>query len=68
MDTQTFYEIVEAVRPIIEKKQTRFCTPVSAEEQVAITLRYLATGESYRSLEYAFRTSHCLISLIVPQV
>lgn len=68
MDTDTFYEIVEAVRPLIEKKQTHLRETVSSEERVAITLRYLATGESYRSLDFAYRVSYSLISKFVPEV
>lgn len=67
MDT-TFYEIVEAVRPFASKKQTHLRQPVSVKNRVAITQRYLATGESFRSLEYTFRVSHSLISKFVPEV
>ena len=30
-------------------------SPISAEEKLAITLRYLATGESLNSFKYQFR-------------
>ncbi len=33
-----------------------------------ITLRFLATGMSFRSLQYGFRVSHNTISLFVPEV
>ena len=36
--------------------------------KLAITLRYLATGNSYKSLEYDFRVANSTISLFVPQV
>ena len=35
---------------------------------MAIALRYVATGESYTSLEFRFRVSNQLISSIVPEV
>ena len=36
--------------------------------KLAITLRYLATGNSYRSLAFDFRVGHNTISLFVPEV
>ncbi|XP_060861851.1 uncharacterized protein LOC132938875 [Metopolophium dirhodum] len=39
--------------------------PIQPDEKLAVTLRYLATGESFRSLSFAFRISHSYISLIV---
>ncbi|XP_008189913.1 uncharacterized protein LOC103311881 [Acyrthosiphon pisum] len=42
--------------------------PITPKEKLAVTLRYLATGESYRSLAFNFRISHCEISNIVKEV
>ncbi|XP_060855835.1 uncharacterized protein LOC132933587 [Metopolophium dirhodum] len=39
--------------------------PISPAEKLAVTLRYLATGESLRSLSFAFRISHCYLSNII---
>lgn len=41
---------------------------ISAADRLALTLRYLATGESFRSLQYVFRIPHNTISTIVPEV
>ena len=46
---------IEKVRPFITKHTTKFGTPIPAEECLAITLRYLATGKTYKSLMYQFR-------------
>ncbi|XP_050063324.1 uncharacterized protein LOC126552659 [Aphis gossypii] len=43
----------------------RIKNPISSDEKLAVTLRYLATGESFRSLSFAFRISHSYISIIV---
>ena len=36
--------------------------------KVAITMRYLASGDSYHSLMYAFRVPHNTISKFIPEV
>ena len=42
--------------------------PISAEEKLAITLRFLATGESYASLMYQFRIHRITIARFIPVV
>lgn len=42
--------------------------PLEPGIKLAITLRFLATGASYRDLAYAFRVPHNTISLFVPEV
>ena len=63
---EIFREIVERVTPRIRRNVTYWRRPISPGLRVAITLRYLATGESYRSLSYQFRVAPNTISLIVP--
>ncbi|XP_046395776.1 putative nuclease HARBI1 [Ischnura elegans] len=41
---------------------------ISAEKRLSLTLRFLATGETYRSLMYATRIHHSTISKIIPEV
>lgn len=36
--------------------------------KLVITLRFLATGNSYQSLEFSFRVAHNTISVLVPEV
>ena len=42
--------------------------PLEPGLKLVITIRYLATGISYRALEFDFRVAHNTISLFVPEV
>ena len=68
MNTETFDELMRLVYPALQKSQTRFPKPLSVEERLACTLRFLATGETYTSLQYQFRISKSAISIFVPEV
>ena len=68
MDNVLFEEIVEKVGPKITKKDTILRKALDPGLKIAITLRYLATGNSYLDLSYAFRVAPNTISLIVKDV
>lgn len=55
LDEILFNLLVNKVTPLIKRKTTRFRTPVSPRDRVAVTLRYLATGNSMTDLHYTFR-------------
>jgi len=52
----------------ISKKDTAFRKAISVQERLALTLCFLASGDSYVSLRYLFRISKQAISCIVPEV
>jgi hypothetical protein len=52
----------------ISKKDTAFRKAISVQERLALTLRFLASGDSYINLQYLFRISKQAISCIVPEV
>ncbi|XP_046409143.1 putative nuclease HARBI1 [Ischnura elegans] len=68
MDNNNFRELLELVSPLISKRDTILRECISAKHRLAVTLRFLATGESYKSLQYSTRIAHNTISLFVPQV
>ena len=68
MKPGTFDEIYQKVKPLIEKKNTNMRNTISAHARLCITLRFLASGVSYRELMYAFRGSVSSILQIIPQV
>ena len=44
------------------------CRPISPEEKIAITLRFLATGVTFHSLIYQFRVHRVSMGKFVPEV
>lgn len=56
------------ISSLIQKEDTNYRAAISPLERLLLTLRFLATGDSYTSLMYLFRISKQAISLIVPEV
>ncbi|KAJ8929451.1 hypothetical protein NQ314_017862 [Rhamnusium bicolor] len=63
MNVSTFYELLHLISPHITKRSAR--PSISAEQRLAITLRFLATGDQVLSIALAFRigesTAHEII-------
>ena len=68
LDYETFHEILQRIEGRITKTPNNYRTPLSAGIKLAITMRYLATGDSYHSLVYGFRVAHNSISKVIIQV
>ena len=68
MNTATFDELLARVGPTITKKTTCMRIPISPEEKLAVTIRFLATGESFESLQYQYRIHRTTIAQFVPEV
>ncbi|XP_055921572.1 putative nuclease HARBI1 [Eupeodes corollae] len=67
MDEECFNEILKLVEPLILKETTQMRDPIDPRESLAMLLRFLATGESYRSLDFQTRLSHSFISKFIPR-
>ncbi|CAI6355142.1 unnamed protein product [Macrosiphum euphorbiae] len=63
-----FEELLRLVAPKISKKNTNYRAAIPPSIRLAVTLRYLATGDSFTSLMYLFKISKQSISTIVPEV
>ncbi|CAB4003682.1 Hypothetical predicted protein, partial [Paramuricea clavata] len=68
MDTSKFECLLEKVEMKLTRKDTNMREAIPAGERLALSLRFLATGESYSSLHYQFRISVSSFALIVPEV
>ena len=57
MDSSLFTILLDQVKPLIERQDMNRMKCIGGGERITITLRFLATGESFRSLQYLFRVS-----------
>ena len=63
-----FIELLNIIGPSIQKKDTPMRMSIPPGERLALTLRYLATGESFQSLSFQFRIGKSTIAEIVLDV
>ena len=62
-------EMIKArLEPRLARQTTNYRAPISVWEKLALTIRYLATGESYTSLSCQFRVGRSTISKFLPDV
>ncbi|KAJ8943663.1 hypothetical protein NQ318_005665 [Aromia moschata] len=52
-DSDTFKTLLDWVSPVISKQNTKMRESIRADERLAFTLRYLATGRSYEDLKFS---------------
>ena len=63
-----FQEMVEKLTPRLQKQSTFMREPIQVGLKLAATLRFLATGNSYPSLQYSFRVEASTICKFIPEV
>ena len=68
MDNIQFLFLVDLISEDLQKQDTQMRKCISPAELICLTLRYLATGETFRSLEFQFRISRRIISEAVIDV
>ena len=65
MSPESFNVLLRHEEPHISKENTRSRESVPASTRLAVTLRYLASGESQQSLSWSFRVGRTTVSKIV---
>ena len=63
-----FDEILQRVTHRIQRMDTRFRHAIPAGLKLAVTLRYMATGDTYVSIAYDFRVASETICHFIPEV
>lgn len=63
-----FDHLLDLIEPTIEKQNTTMRNAIRPGARLALTLHYLATGSSFRTLQYPFRIPQCTITTIIPEV
>lgn len=67
MNEESFFKLLDLVKPIIKKKDTNMRQSISPEERLAATLRFLATGMNYEELKYVTAISPQRLGVIIPE-
>jgi len=62
-----FEYLLSRVTNIISKSNTNMRQAISAKTKLEVTLRYLATSDSFKSLEFLFRVPKNTISKFIPE-
>ena len=64
---EMFHQLVVRLTPYLQKQDTNMRKALPVGLRVAVTLRYLATGDSYKSLQYGFRVANNTICNFIPE-
>ncbi|XP_063635183.1 uncharacterized protein LOC134805923 [Cydia splendana] len=68
MSKGSFEELHNILQPFITKQDTNWRLAISSKERLAICLRYLATGDSYKTIAFSFRVGRSTVGGIVENV
>lgn len=68
MSATDFEYLLQLIESKINKKETPWREAIPAKVRLAVTFRFIATGDSFKSMHFLFKISSQVISLIVPEV
>ena len=68
MTQENFDELLAMLNPALQKQDTQMRDALRLDIKLEITLRYLATGDSFRTLAYMFRVPERSISQFLPEM
>ncbi|XP_034986033.2 uncharacterized protein LOC118092265 isoform X2 [Zootoca vivipara] len=68
MSREAVLELVERLRPVLQREDTNMRAAIPVDKRVALTLWKLATSESYRSVAHQFGVGVSTASVIVMEV
>lgn len=68
MPSHKFDELLHKIEDCLIRQNTMMRASIGPSERLAVTLRFLAYGETFSSLEKQFRISRTAISYIVIEV
>lgn len=63
-----FDELLSKVGPLITRADTTFRSAIGPAERLAICIRYLATGDSFRTIGFSYRVGTSTVCRIVREV
>ena len=67
MSPERFEHLLQLVGPKITKQDTRFRKCIPAGERLALTLRFLASGDSQKSISFGYRIGTSTVSNIIKE-
>ncbi|XP_046384595.1 uncharacterized protein LOC124154737 isoform X2 [Ischnura elegans] len=68
MSEDVFMTLLNKVEGRIKRQDTNMRQCIPARKRLAVTLRFLATGETFKSLSFSTRIAHNTLSKIIPEV
>ena len=64
---ETYEILLNIVEPDIKKKSTNMREPVEPDQRLAVTLRYLATGDAHSTIAANYRLSSTTVGRIIEE-
>ncbi|KAL2080736.1 hypothetical protein ACEWY4_024529 [Coilia grayii] len=68
LDREQFDSLLSKIGPLLSMQSTNCRRPIPPAERLAICLRFLATGDSYRTVAYSYRVGVSTVASVVRQV